>query len=135
MIITHSIPTTNILMDRNRVRLSNNKNMNKFLLEAASCQYSMCITNQGRLISLRLIMYKLYIVRIFDPPLSVCSSSTYKFFVLTHTSKLKLEKSIVFHSPNQIWLRCYSATVSAIRSISPIHNKGALLFGCACCCV
>ena len=42
MIITHSIPTTNNLMDRNRVRLSNNKNMNKFLLEAASCQYSMC---------------------------------------------------------------------------------------------
>lgn len=32
-------------MDRNRVRLSNNKNMNKFHLEAASCQYSMCITN------------------------------------------------------------------------------------------
>lgn len=63
MIITHSIPTTNNLMDRNRVRLSNNKNMNKFLLEAASCQYSMC--NQ------------------------------YKVFVLTHTSKLKLEKSIV----------------------------------------
>lgn len=45
MIITHSIPTTNNLMDRNRVRLSNNKNMNKFLLKAASCQYSMCITN------------------------------------------------------------------------------------------
>lgn len=45
MVITHSIPTTNNLMDRNRVRLSNNKNMNKFLLEAASCQYSMCITN------------------------------------------------------------------------------------------
>nr|DAU57850.1 MAG TPA: hypothetical protein [Caudoviricetes sp.] len=45
MIITHSIPTTNILMNYNRVRLSNNKNMNKFLLEAASCQYSMCITN------------------------------------------------------------------------------------------
>ena len=45
MVITHSIPTTNILMDRNRVRLSNNKNMNKFLLEVASCQYSMCITN------------------------------------------------------------------------------------------
>ena len=80
-------------------------------------------------------MYKLYIVRIFDPPLSVSSKFTYKIFVLTHTSKLKLEKSIVFHSPNQIWLRCYSATVSAIRSISPIYNKGALLFGCACCCV
>nr|DAW38805.1 MAG TPA: hypothetical protein [Caudoviricetes sp.] len=48
---------------------------------------------------------------------------------------MKLEKSIVFHSPNQIWLRRYSATVSAIRSISPIYNKGALLFGCACCCV
>nr|DAX26705.1 MAG TPA: hypothetical protein [Caudoviricetes sp.] len=56
------------MMDRNRVRLSNNKNMNKFLLEVASCQYSMCITNYGRFISLRLIMYKLYIVRIFDPP-------------------------------------------------------------------
>nr|DAL68467.1 MAG TPA: hypothetical protein [Caudoviricetes sp.]DAY45121.1 MAG TPA: hypothetical protein [Caudoviricetes sp.] len=35
---------------------------------------------------------------------------------------MKLEKSIVFHSPNQIWLRCYSATVSAIRSISPIFE-------------
>lgn len=42
MVITHSIPTTNILMNRNRVRLSNNKNMNKFLLEVVSCQYSMC---------------------------------------------------------------------------------------------
>ena len=80
-------------------------------------------------------MYKLYIVRIFDPPLSVSSKFTYKIFVLTHTSKLKLEKSIVFSLTNQIWLRCYSATVSAIRSISPIYNKGALLFGCACCCV
>nr|DAU57849.1 MAG TPA: hypothetical protein [Caudoviricetes sp.] len=40
-------------------------------------------------------MYKLYIVRIFDPPLSVSSKFTYKIFVLTHTSKLKLEKSIV----------------------------------------
>lgn len=80
-------------------------------------------------------MYKLYIVRIFDPPLSVSSKFTYKIFVLTYTFSLKLEKSIVFHSPNQIWLRCYSATVSAIRSISPIYNKGTLFYGRACCCV
>lgn len=40
-------------------------------------------------------MYKLYIVRIFDPPLSVSSKFTYKIFVLTHTFSLKLEKSIV----------------------------------------
>jgi len=80
-------------------------------------------------------MYKLYIVRIFDPPSLVSSKFTYKIFVLTHTSKLKLEKSIVFSLTNQIWLRCYSATVSAICSISPIYNKGTLLFGRACCCV
>nr|DAQ44630.1 MAG TPA: hypothetical protein [Bacteriophage sp.] len=24
---------------------------------------------------------------------------------------MKLEKSIVFHSPNQIWLRCYSVSI------------------------
>lgn len=41
----------------------------------------------------------------------------------------------MFHSSNQIWLRCYSATVSAIRSISPIYNKGTLFYGRACCCV
>ena len=80
-------------------------------------------------------MYKLYIVRIFDPPSLVSSKFTYKIFVLTHTSKLKLEKSIVFSLTNQIWLRCYSATVSAIRSISPIYNKGTLFYGRACCCV
>ena len=54
-------------MDRNRVRLSNNKNMNKFLLEAASCQYSMCKTNKGKFVSMKVIMYKLYAM-IFDSP-------------------------------------------------------------------
>nr|DAV49764.1 MAG TPA: hypothetical protein [Caudoviricetes sp.] len=37
-------------------------------------------------------MYKLYIVRIFDPPLSVSSKFTYKVFVLTHTSKIEIRK-------------------------------------------
>lgn len=37
-------------------------------------------------------MYKLYIVRIFDPPLLVSSKFTYKIFVLTHTSKIEIRK-------------------------------------------
>nr|DAJ42179.1 MAG TPA: hypothetical protein [Caudoviricetes sp.] len=49
---------------------------------------------------------------------------------------MKLEKKYsVVSLLNQLWLRCYSATVSAIRSISPIYNKGTLLYGRACCCV
>ena len=47
---------------------------------------------------------------------------------------LEAAKSIVFHSPNQIWLRCYSVNVSC-HYISPIYNKGALFYGCAYCCV
>lgn len=55
-----------------------------------------------------------------------------------HNTYFKIEirkKYSVVSFDYQIWLRCYSATVSAIRSISPIYNKGTLFYGRACCCV
>lgn len=110
--------------------------MNKFLLEAASCQYSMCITNQGRFISLRLIMYKLYIVRIFDPPLSVSSKFTYKIFVLTHTSKLKLEKSIVFFPSQSVMVALLLCDRQRYTfHFAHIQQRHALLWACLLLCL
>ena len=110
--------------------------MNKFLLEAASCQYSMCITNQGRFISLRLIMYKLYIVRIFDPPLSVSSKFTYKVFVLTHTSKLKLEKSIVLFPQLSIMVALLLCDRQRYTfHFAHIQQRHALIWACLLLCL
>ena len=74
-------------------------------------------------------MYKLYIVRIFDPPLLVSSKFTYKVFVLTHTSKLKLEKSIVLF-PLQIKYGCAATLqMSAAITFRPYTTKAHSYLG------
>lgn len=83
-------------------------------------------------------MYKLYIVRIFDPPLSVSSKFTYKIFVLTHTFRLKLEKSIVLVSL-LIKYGCAATLCPSMNCSTPhfthIQQRHALLWACLLLCL
>ena len=73
-------------------------------------------------------MYKLYIVRIFDLPLSVSSKFTYKIVCFNTISlELKLEiKYIVLLLIYSLWLAYYFATADVLRSISSTYNNNTL---------